>query len=80
MAGSNITIHGPDGDFSAYQTGEGPALIVLQEIFGVNAVMRELCDDYAATGLHGDLPRPVLADRAWYSDYGQNRGRVEAGV
>lgn len=50
MAGQDILIHGPDGDFSAYKTGEGPVLIVLQEIFGVNAVMRALCDDYAAQG------------------------------
>lgn len=56
MAGSDIIIHGPDGDFSAYQTGEGPALIVLQEIFGVNAVMRELCDNYAAQGFTAICP------------------------
>ena len=56
MAGQDILIHGPDGDFSAYRTGEGPVLIVLQEIFGVNAVMRELCDDYAAQGFTAICP------------------------
>jgi carboxymethylenebutenolidase len=30
--------------------GNGPSLIVIQEIFGVNAYMRQLCDDYAAKG------------------------------
>ncbi|MDR3448203.1 MAG: dienelactone hydrolase family protein [Alphaproteobacteria bacterium] len=30
--------------------GHGPGLIVIQEIFGVNAGMRKLCDDYAAQG------------------------------
>lgn len=56
MAGQDILIHGPDGDFSAYKTGEGPVLIVLQEIFGMNAVMRELCDDYAAQGFTAICP------------------------
>ena len=56
MAGHDILIHGPDGDFSAYKTGEGPVLIVLQEIFGVNQVMRELCDEYAAQGFTAVCP------------------------
>lgn len=43
----------PDGDFSAYVArpegpGPWPFLVVIQEIFGVNAVMRDLCDRYAA--------------------------------
>ncbi len=41
-------------EFGAYcampKTGRGPGLIVIQEIFGVNATMRKLCDDYAALG------------------------------
>jgi carboxymethylenebutenolidase len=41
-------------EFSAYcalpESGNGPGLIVIQEIFGVNANMRTLCDDYAAQG------------------------------
>jgi carboxymethylenebutenolidase len=40
--------------FGAYcalpPTGKGPGLIVIQEIFGVNEVMRKLCDDFAAKG------------------------------
>ena len=41
-------------EFGAYcampKTGHGPGLIVIQEIFGVNATMRKLCDDFAAQG------------------------------
>lgn len=56
MAGQDIIIQGPDGAFSAYQTGEGPVLVVLQEIFGVNQVMRDLCDEYAAQGFTAICP------------------------
>lgn len=49
------TIQSPDGPFSAYVArpqGEGPwpAVVVIQEIFGVNAVMRETCDAIARHG------------------------------
>ena len=41
-------------EFSAYcampASGNGPGLIVIQEIFGINANMRKLCDDFAAKG------------------------------
>jgi carboxymethylenebutenolidase len=54
MPTEQITIHSPDGDFSAYRAvpsgGKGPVIVVLQEIFGVNAVMREICDDLADQG------------------------------
>lgn len=32
------------------RSGNGPGLIVIQEIFGVNATMRKICDDFAAQG------------------------------
>lgn len=51
----DITINGRDGDFSAYLSvpagGSGPGLLVIQEIFGVNASMRQICDAYAAQGM-----------------------------
>lgn len=51
---ADITIEGPDGAFGAYaatpSSGSGPGLLVIQEIFGVNQVMRDLCDAYAAQG------------------------------
>lgn len=50
----DITINGRDGDFSAYLStpavGSGPGLLVIQEIFGVNQSMRQMCDDFAAQG------------------------------
>ncbi len=50
----DITINGRDGDFSAYLAtppgGSGPGLLVIQEIFGVNASMRRMCDAFAAQG------------------------------
>ncbi len=47
------TIKTQGGAFSAYvarpKTARAPAVVVIQEIFGVNAVMREVCDQLAAT-------------------------------
>lgn len=41
-------------EFAAYcampPAGNGPGIIVIQEIFGVNANIRKICDDYAAMG------------------------------
>lgn len=44
-----------DGDaFAAYvarpASGKGPGVVVIQEIFGVNANVRAICDDLAAAG------------------------------
>jgi carboxymethylenebutenolidase len=59
--GEMVTIKGPDGAFGAYvarpSAGEGgPALVVIQEIFGVNKVMRDLTDAYAAQGFTAICP------------------------
>jgi len=60
MPGQSITINGPDGSFSGYfaapATGRGPGIVVIQEIFGVNAVMRAVADDYAAAGFFALVP------------------------
>ncbi len=60
MSGTEITIEGPDGSFMGYlakpASGSGPGLIVIQEIFGVNGVMRDLCDEYAAHGFTALCP------------------------
>lgn len=49
-----VTINAQDGGtFSAYVAGDqnkGPGILVIQEIFGVNQVMRDICDDLAAQG------------------------------
>jgi carboxymethylenebutenolidase len=52
---AEITIQAADGgSFSAYlaapKSGKGPGIVVIQEIFGVNAVMRGITDDLAAKG------------------------------
>ena len=51
----DVTIRAADGgSFSAYlatpSVGRGPGLVVIQEIFGVNEVMRDLSDGFARQG------------------------------
>jgi carboxymethylenebutenolidase len=52
--GERISITTPDGAFSAYvarpAAAKGPAVVVIQEIFGVNQVMRDITDGLAAQG------------------------------
>jgi len=55
MSGTEITITAPDGgEFMGYLTmpesGRGPGVVVIQEIFGVNDVMRGITDSYAKAG------------------------------
>jgi carboxymethylenebutenolidase len=51
---SDLTISGADGDFGAYialpATTPAPGIVVAQEIFGVNQVMRDVCDWLAGEG------------------------------
>ncbi len=57
---NRITIHGRDGDFGGYiarpSTLPAPAVVVLQEVFGVNADIRQTCDELAAVGFIGIAP------------------------
>ncbi|HEX2116823.1 MAG TPA: dienelactone hydrolase family protein [Alphaproteobacteria bacterium] len=48
----DIKIKAKDGGtFSAYQSGSGgPGIVLIQEFFGVNKVMRDLADGYAKQG------------------------------
>ena len=50
----HITIEGRDGAFAAYiarpKTLPAPAVVVLQELFGVNADIRKHCDELAEQG------------------------------
>ncbi len=52
--GERISISTPDGTFSAYvarpKAPKAPAVVVIQEIFGVNQVMRDITDGLAAQG------------------------------
>ncbi len=50
----NLSIKTADGTFNAYvampETVPAPVVVVIQEIFGVNAVMRGVADEYARQG------------------------------
>lgn len=50
----SLTVHTPDGSFQAYvaRPASVPAasIVVIQEIFGVNADLRQTCDELAAQG------------------------------
>lgn len=58
--GQHISISTPDGEIGAYRAAPeavpAPAVIVLHEVFGVNADMRETCDSLAAQGLLAICP------------------------
>src|ERR1700761_3736822 len=51
---NHIAIQSPDGEFHAYiarpATLPAPAIVVLQELFGVNADIRATCDELCAQG------------------------------
>ena len=70
MTAETLTVTTPDGAFSAYvarpAAAKAPAVVVIQEIFGVNAVMRDICD-----GLAGQGYLAVCPDLFW---------RIEPGV
>jgi len=52
--GERINIKTPNGEFSAYvarpSAAKAPAVVVIQEIFGVNQVMRDITDGLASQG------------------------------
>ncbi len=58
--GRHVTIQGKDGSFGAYvadgRTRGGPAIVVIQEIFGVNKVMRDIADSLAEEGYTAVAP------------------------
>ena len=96
MSGKDISVAGPDGKFGAYlaspASGHGPGVIVIQEIFGVNDVVRQICDSHAARGrfaLAPDLfwrlePGVQLTDKTqedWGRAFGlMQRFNVDSGV
>jgi len=55
-----VSVAGRDGSFSAYvarpQTPNGAAVVVIQEIFGVNQVMRDTADWLASEGYYAICP------------------------
>jgi len=74
-----ITVSTPAGVFGAYlarpQIVPAPAVVVLHEVFGVNADMRLTCDELAAQGFmcasFANLPH-------WMSRSGPDRLRAAA--
>jgi carboxymethylenebutenolidase len=60
MAGQNVTITGKDGSFGGYlaapASGRGPGIVVIQEIFGVNQVMRDIADGLCSRGFFALVP------------------------
>jgi carboxymethylenebutenolidase len=58
--GDYVTIEGKDGSFKAYvakaKRPGGPAVVVIQEIFGVNELMRDIVDSYAEEGITAIAP------------------------
>ena len=57
---TDVTIKTADGAMGGYlaspASGRGPGLVVIQEIFGVNKVMRDLADGFAARGYFALVP------------------------
>src|ERR1700753_1470071 len=74
MTGQDIRIEGGDGAFGAYlaspASGRGPGIVVIQEIFGVNTVMRGVADELAARGYFALCPDLFwrLAARVQHND------------
>jgi carboxymethylenebutenolidase len=60
MMKDHITIEGRDGAFDAHisrpKTLPAPAVVVLQELFGVNADIRKTCDELAEQGFLAVAP------------------------
>lgn len=56
----NVTIQSHDGqEFGAYYAkagGNAPTLIIIQEIFGVNNGLRQMCDAWTQKGYHAICP------------------------
>jgi len=65
----HITVPGRDGTFKAYiarpNTSPAPAVVVLQELFGVNADIRRHCDELAEQGYLAVAP-----DLCWRQELG----------
>jgi len=70
---NRITIKGKDGEFQAYIARPAalpaPAVVVLQELFGVNADIRKTCDELAEKGFIAVAP-----DLFWRQEPGVDLG------
>jgi carboxymethylenebutenolidase len=70
-----LSVKGRDGSFGAYvarpKTTPAPAVVVLQELFGVNADIRKTCDDLAEQGFLAVAP-----DLFWRQEPGVDLSNV----
>jgi carboxymethylenebutenolidase len=77
MMKDHITIKGRDGAFGAYisrpKTLPAPAVVVLQELFGVNADIRKTCDELAEQGFIAVAP-----DLFWRQEPGVDLSNVNS--
>ena len=75
MMKDHMTIKGGDGAFGAYisrpKTLPAPAVLVLQELFGVNADIRKTCDELAEQGFIAVAP-----DLFWRQEPGVDLSNV----
>jgi carboxymethylenebutenolidase len=75
MMKNHITITGRDGAFGAYisrpNTLPAPAVVVLQELFGVNSDIRKTCDELAEQGFVAVAP-----DLFWRQEPGVDLSNV----
>jgi carboxymethylenebutenolidase len=75
MMKDHITIKGRDGAFGAYisrpKALPAPAVVVLQELFGVNADIRKTCDELAEQGFVAVAP-----DLFWRQEPGVDLSNV----
>jgi carboxymethylenebutenolidase len=75
----NLNVHTSNGSFSCYvarptHAGQYPVIVVLQEIFGVNAGIRSIADDYAAKGYIAIAP-----DLFWRAEPGLSMSEANEG-
>ena len=84
MSTSTISLTAADGhEFAAYEsipTGEIKGrLVVVQEIFGVNEHIRDVCDQFATRGFHAVAP--AMFDRIERNfEKGYDQEGMEAGI
>jgi carboxymethylenebutenolidase len=74
-----LHVQTPDGNFACYVArpagaGTYPVIVVLQEIFGVNAGIRSIADDYAAKGYIAISP-----DLFWRAEPGLSMSEANEG-
>jgi carboxymethylenebutenolidase len=75
-----LTINVPDGSFECYvarpsaAVASAPVIVVIQEIFGVNAGIRSIADDYAAKGYIAVSP-----DLFWRAEPGLDMSEASPG-